>query len=92
MSTRQVIKNIVRTEKSYLKEPEGKYLFLVDKKANKTEIRKAVESRFKVNVTKVNTAIVKGKPRRVRYAPGKTAAWKKALVTLKSGQSIELGG
>ena len=87
---RQAIKSLLKTEKSFLKEAEGKYLFLVDKKANKIEIKKAIERRFNVKVKKVNTMIAKGKPKRVRYAPGKTADWKKAVVVLDADSHIDL--
>ena len=68
----------------------NKYLFWVDSKANKVEIRKAVESIYKVKVDGVNTLIVKGKPKRVRYAMGKTSDWKKAIVNLKQGEKIDI--
>lgn len=68
----------------------GKYAFRVHPQANKKQIRSAVEKVFNVTVTNVNTANYKGKWRRVRYQPGKTAAWKKAIVTLKKGDKIDL--
>lgn len=84
-----VVKALIRTEKGASFEPKGKYLFWVAKDANKIEIRKAVEDIYKVNVTDVNTTIVPGKKRRVRYQIGKTPDWKKAIVTLRKGQKIE---
>ena len=60
----------------------GKYTFEVNKKATKVEIAKAVEKLFEVKVSNVNTMIVKGKTKRVRYKEGKTPDWKKAIVTI----------
>jgi large subunit ribosomal protein L23 len=90
-SNYDVIKALIRTEKSTVYEPLGKYLFLVEKSANKTEIKKAVESIYKVKVTAVNTFINRGKMKRVRYQVGKTADIKRAIVTLKEGQKIDVG-
>jgi large subunit ribosomal protein L23 len=86
-----VIKALIRTEKSNLSEPLGKYLFLVDKSSNKFQIRQAVEHIYKVKVKDVNTFITRGKKRRVRYQVGKTPDFKKAIVTLKEGQKIDVG-
>lgn len=89
MNPYDIIKALIRTEKSSLHEPEGKYLFLVAKAANKIEIRKAVEQIYKVKVKGVNTQIIQGKLKRVRFQYGKTADTKKAIVTLKEGYKIE---
>jgi large subunit ribosomal protein L23 len=67
----------------------NRYTFEVDKEASKPEIAKAVEEIFNVTVKNVNTMRVNGKPRRVRFAKGLTRSWKKAVVTLKEGDSIE---
>jgi len=85
-----IIKALIRTEKSTIAEPLGKYLFLVDKTSNKIEIKKAVEFIYKVKVNTVNTMISRGKMRRVRYQVGKSPDSKKAVVTLKEGQKIEV--
>ena len=85
----KIIKSLLQTEKSTGMLPENKYLFLVDDKANKIEIKKAVESIYNVTVTKVNTQISSGKKRRVRYAEGRTPDRKKAIVQLKQGDKIE---
>ncbi|MCX7927878.1 MAG: 50S ribosomal protein L23 [Candidatus Omnitrophica bacterium] len=85
-----IIKSIIRTEKSTQQEPQGKYLFLVHKEATKPEIKSAVEQIYKVKVKDVNTLIYLGKPRRVRYQIGRTPSFKKAIVTLKEGQKIEI--
>ena len=84
-----VVKSLLRTEKGTSIEPLNKYLFSVDIKANKIEIKKAVEELYKVKVSKVNTMKVRGKMRRVRYKEGKTSDWKKAIITLKEGSKIE---
>ena len=84
-----IIKALLRTEKSTLREPEGKYLFLVDKSSNKVQIKRAVEEIYKVKVKSINTLISPGKLKRVRYQIGKTPDIKKAIVTLKAGQKIE---
>ncbi|MBO8169390.1 MAG: 50S ribosomal protein L23 [Thermoanaerobacteraceae bacterium] len=69
---------------------DNKYTFIVDKKANKSEIKKAVEEIFDVTVTKVNTMKVRGKKRRMGRYEGKTPERKKAIVTLKPGDKIEV--
>jgi len=84
-----IIKSLIRTEKSTAAEPQGKYLFLVSCAANKIEIKRAVEQLYKVKVSAVNTMINRGKIKRVRYQSGKTADTKRAIVTLKEGQKIE---
>jgi len=85
-----IIKSLLRTEKSTVSEEQGKYLFLVDYKANKIQIKKAVEEIYKVKVTDVNTFITYGKVKRVRQQFGKTPDLKRAVVTLKEGQKIDL--
>jgi len=85
-----IVKALVRTEKSTLGEPKGKYLFLVGNFANKIQIKHAVEEIYKVKVEDVNTAIVRGKMKRVRHQIGKVPDYKKAMVTLKQGQKIEI--
>ena len=77
-----IIRPII-TEKSMDLSAEKKYVFKVAKDATKPEIARAVEELFKVDVASVNTINMKKKPRRLRYSIGYTAAWKKAIVTLK---------
>lgn len=89
-SSHEIVKALVRTEKSTVYEPSGKYLFLVDKAANKIQIRRAVEEIYKVKVSSVNTMITMGKLRRVRYQVGKTPDMKKAIVTLEQGHKIDV--
>ncbi len=86
----QVVKSLLRTEKGAIQSEENKYFFSVKKDANKIQIKKAVEEIYKVKVESVNTTIVPGKLKRVRYKLGHTPDWKKAVVTLKDGQKIEL--
>ncbi|WP_347489932.1 50S ribosomal protein L23 [Desulfoscipio sp. XC116] len=87
---RDIIKKPVVTEKSMSLVEENKYTFIVDMGANKIEIRQAVEELFNVKVDKVRTMRVKGKLKRVRHRWGKTPDRKKAIVTLKEGQKIQL--
>lgn len=82
--------SLLRTEKSTDLMPLNKYAFYVDKKANKWQIKKAIEQIYKVKVSQVNTTIVPGKNKRVRFKQGKTPDWKKALVTLQQGHKIEV--
>lgn len=84
-----IIKSLIRTEKSNLSEAAGKYLFLVDNSANKIQIKDAVEQIYKVKVSNVNTFVSPGKLKRVRHQLGRTPDVKKAIVTLKEGQKIE---
>ena len=89
-SSYDIIKCLLRTEKSTFVEPQGKYLFLVHNAANKIQIKRAVEELYKVKVKAVNTFISPGKIKKVRYQLGKTPDAKKAVVTLKEGQKIEV--
>lgn len=82
-----VIQPIV-SEKSYDRMGEGIYQFKVAKGANKSQIKDAVEVLFKVTVNKVNTVTVVRKPKRRGVFRGFTSSWKKAIVTLKEGDSI----
>ena len=80
----------VITERSMDNLQAGKYTFKVAKDANKSEIKKAVEKLFGVNVDKVTTMNVNGKEKRVGRYVGRTASWKKAIVTLtEDSQAIE---
>ena len=84
-----LIKPLV-TEKSMLLMEDNKYCFMVDKKANKVEIRNAVESLFKVKVLDVTTRIIKGKIKRMGRTQGKRPDTKRAIVTLAAGDKIEI--
>ena len=90
MNLYEVIQEPLITEKGTNQEKAGKYFFRVRRDAKKHEIREAVERIFNVKVDKVNTMIIGGKWKRVRFQPGQTSDWKKAVVTLKAGQKIEL--
>ena len=85
-----IIKALLRTEKGSAIEADRKYLFHVDRRANKIEVRDAVEEIYKVKVQAVNITNVAGKPKRVRRDVGLTTLWKKAIVTLQDGQKIEI--
>jgi large subunit ribosomal protein L23 len=86
-----ILKKPVLTEKSSkLQEIRNQYTFKVHPKASKNEIRKAVETIFDVRVTKVNVMTMPSKTRRFLGRPGRTAEWKKAVVTLPEGQGIDL--
>jgi large subunit ribosomal protein L23 len=87
---RDIIIKPVVTEKSMNLLAENKYTFIVDKRANKTEIKNAIENIFNVRVEKVRTMNVKGKPKRLGRFEGRTPNRKKAIVTLKPGQKISL--
>lgn len=96
MEARDVILSPRITEKSMARSLETQYTFTVHPNATKTQIRDAIETIFKVDVVKVNTANVRGKARtfargRIRTS-GKRSDFKKAVVTLRSGQKIELAG
>ncbi|WP_073296288.1 50S ribosomal protein L23 [Parolsenella massiliensis] len=84
-----IIRPIV-SERSFDLMGQNKYTFEVAKQAPKEEIAAAVEKLFGVHVLKVNTINVKPKTKRVRYVAGQTRSWKKAIVTLAEGDSIEL--
>ena len=86
---RDIIIRPVISEKSYDMIEQNRYTFEVLKTSSKPQIANAISEIFDVTVTKVNTINVTGKPRRVRAAKGKTRDWKKAIVTLKQGDSIE---
>ncbi len=86
----KIIHALLHTEKGTALLPYDKYVFEVDRRANKLDIKKAVEDIYKVKVKKVNTMIMSGKWRKVRFKPGKTPDWKKAVVTLRKGNKIEM--
>lgn len=91
MDIYSVIKKPLVTEKSTIARDEGnKYIFEVDRRATKIEIRNAVEKIFKVKVTTVRTMNFTGKKKRVGRIIGSRSDWKKAVVTLAPGSSIEV--
>ncbi|WP_043835639.1 50S ribosomal protein L23 [Muricoccus aerilatus] len=86
----QLIVAPVITEKATVLNETGQVTFKVTLDATKPEIKAAVETLFGVNVTAVNTVVVKGKSKRFRGRPGQRSDWKKAIVSLAEGQSIDL--
>ncbi|MDD4776406.1 MAG: 50S ribosomal protein L23 [Syntrophomonas sp.] len=87
---RDIIIKPVVTEKSMNLLADNKYTFIVDRRSNKTEIKNAIESIFKVKVDKVSTLIVKGKPKRLGKFEGRKPDRKKAIISLKPGHKIKL--
>ena len=86
---RDVLEMHLITEKSTrMKETANCYVFRVSRKASKPSIRDAIEQAFKVKVKTVRTITVPGKPKRLGRFEGTTVAWKKAIVTLRDGESI----
>ncbi len=86
----QVLRRPLITEKNTVLQAQGRYAFEVAGEANKHQIKQAVEKAFKVKVTAVNVMTVPGKGRRVGRQQVLTQSWKKAIVTLKPGDKIEL--
>ncbi len=85
----EVLRRPLITEKNTKLQEQNKYAFEVAEKANKPQIKQAVEKAFKVKVTTVNVIKVPGKMRRVGKLPTQTPSWKKAIVTLQPGDKIE---
>ena len=85
----EVLRHPVITEKNTDLQALGKYSFEVAGEANKQQVKQAVEKAFKVKVTAVNVISVPGKERRIGRSKVLTRSWKKAIVTLKSGDSIQ---
>jgi len=92
VEARDIIKRPIVTEKSTDLMSENKYTFEVDLRATKMQVKDAVEAIFDVKVQRVNTSRVKGKLRRMGRHEGYTSEWKKAVVTLQPGHSIEVFG
>ncbi len=90
MHVYQVLRRPLITEKNAQLQVQGKYVFEVADEANKNQIKQAVEKSFKVDVTAVNIITVHGKQRRIGRQQVLTPPWKKAIVTLKPGDKIEL--
>ena len=77
------------TEKNTILREENKYVFKVDRNSNKPQIKRAIENVFNVKVESVNTMIVKGKKKRMGRFAGNRPNWKKAIVKLAEGQTID---
>lgn len=93
MNVYEVLKEPVISEKSTeLNSTLNQVVFKVDKRANKYQIKQAIEKIYEKNglvVDKVRTLNMPGKPKRFRMKIGKTSAWKKAIITLKKGSSLD---
>jgi large subunit ribosomal protein L23 len=88
---RQIVRRALVTEKgTQIREVANQYLFEVDPRANKLQIKKAIEAIFSVKVDNVRTLRMKGKEKRLGVHVGRRPNWKKAIITLKKGQNIEL--
>jgi large subunit ribosomal protein L23 len=85
-----LIKPLLTEKMTALKESENRISFVVDKRANKIEVKKAVEEAFKVKVAAVNVMNLLGKKKRLGKFAGKRPDWKKAIITLKKGEKLEL--
>jgi large subunit ribosomal protein L23 len=90
VNARQVVIRPVISEKSYALLTANKYTLRIHDRANKTQVRQAVEEIFGVRVTSVRTAWVKPKPKQRGWTRGQSRRWKKAIVTLHPEDSIEL--
>lgn len=90
MEARDILIKPIVTEKTTALMEEGKYTFRVPLAATKIEVRQAVEQIFKVKVESVNTMRYEGKLKRLGRTQGRRSDWKKAIVTLKPGETIEL--
>ncbi len=90
MSLFDVLIRPIVTEQSTIMQERGKYVFQVQKGANKADVKAAVEKVFEVKVVDVNTMIIKGKTKRFGPRPVAKPNWKKAVVTLKAGDTITL--
>jgi large subunit ribosomal protein L23 len=87
---KKIVRRALTTEKSTnLRTDQNKYVFMVDNKANKIEIKRAVEQLFEVKVKGVRTMNVRGKVKRLGRFEGKRPDWKKAIVELQAGETIE---
>ena len=89
-TSRDIVIRPVVSEKSYAGLDQNTYTFLVDKRANKTEIKEAIQQIWNVHVTSVRTLNRKGKTKRRRFTVGKRADEKRAIITLVEGDKIEI--
>jgi len=88
---RRIVRRALITEKgTQIRQGSNQYIFEVDPAANKLEIKKAIETIFSVKVDDVRTVMMKGKTKRMGVFSGRRPHWKKAIVRLKEGQTIEL--
>ena len=85
-----IVRALITEKGTGLREKANKYIFHVERDANKIEIKKAIEKIFSVHVTNVQTMKVAGKEKRLGRFTGYRPDWKKAIVSLKDGETIEL--
>ncbi len=85
-----IIRPVVSEKTTALRTDQNKYVFRVQKNANKNIVRKAIKEIFNVTPVKINFLTVRGKSKRVRYKYGYTSSWKKAIVTINKNEKIEL--
>ena len=90
MHLSEVLRRPLVTEKNTDLQTKGKYVFEIADEATKFQVKQAVEKSFKVKVTAVNVLTIPGKTRRIGRRQVQTQPWKKAIVTLKAGDKIEL--
>ncbi len=90
MSNRFVITHPIVSEKAVRESSMGKYVFLVDRRATKPEVKKTVHTTYKVDVLRVHIVNVKPKSRRLGRSTGVKPGYKKAVVTLKEGQTLDI--
>ncbi|MDR2509477.1 MAG: 50S ribosomal protein L23 [Spirochaetaceae bacterium] len=90
MNYESILVEPVLSEKTNNMRETGKYVFKVDPRATKLDIKEAVRRLFKVNPVACQVMMVAGKPKRLRYRKGTTPTWKKAIVTLAKGEKIAL--
>ncbi|MCL2067145.1 MAG: 50S ribosomal protein L23 [Treponema sp.] len=88
MQYEDILLEPVLSEKANLLREQGKYVFRVDPRANKIQIKEAVRRLFNVNPVSCTVMVVGGKPKRLRNRPGYTSSWKKAIVRLPKDEKI----
>ena len=90
MTYEQILIEPVLSEKANLLREQGKYVFRVDPRANKLQIKEAVRRLYNVHPVSCNVMVVGGKPKRQRSRPGVTSSWKKAIVRLSKDEKISI--
>jgi len=90
MNYESILIEPVLSEKANILREQGKYVFKVDPKATKTEIKEAVRRLFNVNPVSCTVMVMGGKPKRLRNRPGYTSSWKKAVVRLAKNEKIAI--
>ena len=88
MTNEQILIEPVLSEKANILREEGKYVFKVDPRANKMQIKEAVRKIYNVHPVSCTVMVVGGKPKRLRSRPGYTSSWKKAIVRLSKDEKI----